>query len=128
MRIASVNDPVKTNAVWVGGDYLNVSFMFNYGGVQPHAINLVKNMLDESSSTKQHRTGVSAQTRMIANNIKFYEGFVCFDLRPFACLENTDSVKLSVKVKEFIGETTYDVILQVQSRHRELATEMPIYL
>jgi len=36
------NDPVKTNAVWVGGDYLNVSFMFNYGGVQPHAINLVK--------------------------------------------------------------------------------------
>src|SRR3546814_5796885 len=44
------NDPVKANAVWVGGDYLNVSFMFNYGGSQPHAVNLVKNSLSSGTS------------------------------------------------------------------------------
>ena len=26
----------------VGSDFLNVDFFFNYGGVKPHAINLVK--------------------------------------------------------------------------------------
>lgn len=118
------NDPVKTNAVWVGGDYLNVSFMFNYGGVQPHAINLVKNMLDESSSTNN----IELEFRHNSYNsqqYKFYEGFVCFDLRPLR-VENTDSVKLSVKVKEFIGETTYDVIYKYNHGIAELATEMPI--
>ena len=37
------NDPLKINAMWVGGDYLNVSFMFNFGGMRPHSINLVEN-------------------------------------------------------------------------------------
>src|SRR5690554_3577490 len=63
------NDPVKANAVWVGGDYLNVSFMFNYGGIQPHAINLVKNTLSSQISPDainlefRHNAYQSAQTR-----------------------------------------------------------------
>ncbi|MFA6794436.1 MAG: NigD-like protein, partial [Proteiniphilum sp.] len=118
------NDPVKTNAVWVGGDYLNISFMFNYGGVQPHAINLVKNTLVESSSSQstvlefRHNSYQSQQS-------KLYEGFVCFDLRPLR-VENADSVKLSVKVKEHARETTYDVIYRYNDAVAELATEMPI--
>lgn len=118
------NDPVKTNAVWVGGDYLNISFMFNYGGVQPHAINLVNNKLVESSSSQstmlefRHNSYQSQQS-------KLYEGFVCFDLRPLR-VENADSVKLSVKVKEHARETTYDVIYRYNDAVAELATEMPI--
>ncbi len=50
------DDPIKPNAVWVGGDYLNVSFMFNYGGVKPHAINLVENTLSPWDITRCHRT------------------------------------------------------------------------
>src|SRR5690606_5915087 len=75
------NDPVKANAVWVGGDYLNVSFMFNYGGIQPHAINLVKNRLTAETSPEaidlefRHNAYQSTES-------KLYEGFVCFDLKP----------------------------------------------
>lgn len=118
------NDPIKTNAVWVGGDYLNISFMFNYGGVQPHAINLVQNKLNGSSSANfaelefRHNSYDSQQS-------KLYEGFVCFDLRPFR-VENADSVKLFIKVKELTGETTYDVTYRYNHGIAELATEMPI--
>ncbi|SFK86427.1 NigD-like protein [Proteiniphilum acetatigenes] len=103
------NDPVKVKDIWVGGDYLNVSFLFNYGGVRPHLINLVENTLsDETSSDAidlefRHNAYQSPQT-------KLYEGFVCFDLKPFRT-DDADSVNLSIKVKGWNGETTtYDVV------------------
>ena len=118
------NDPVKANAVWVGGDYLNVSFMFNYGGIQPHAINLVKNTLSSEISPDainlefRHNAYQSPQT-------KLYEGFVCFDLKPFRVM-NSDSAKLSVKVKGWSGETTYDVVYRYNQASVVARTEMPI--
>ncbi len=118
------NDPVKANAVWVGGDYLNVSFMFNYGGVKPHAINLVKNSLASGTSSDaidlefRHNSYDSQRD-------KLYEGFVCFDLKPLRD-NNADSVKLSVSVKEKTKEITYDVIYRYNQAVQEAATEMPI--
>ncbi|MDR2815375.1 MAG: NigD-like protein [Proteiniphilum sp.] len=118
------NDPVKAKAVWVGGDYLNVSFMFNYGGVKPHAINLVKNTLSDEASPDaidlefRHNSYQSAQTR-------FYEGFICFDLKPFR-VDDADSVNLSIKVKEWSGETTYDVVYRYNQPAMEATTRMPI--
>lgn len=118
------NDPVKTNAVWVGGDYLNVSFMFNYGGIQPHAVNLVKNSLSSGSSDAvislafHHNAYGSTQS-------KLYEGFVCFDLKPFQAV-NTDSVKLSIQVKEWTGDTTYDVVYRYNQAAVQTQSEMPI--
>ena len=118
------NDPMKTNAVRVGGDYLNVSFMFNYGGVRPHAINLVKNKLTPHPSDDvielelRHNAYGSSST-------KLYEGFVCFDLRP---LQNskTDSVKLSIKTKGWDGDITYDVTYKYNQVLDNALTEMPI--
>lgn len=118
------NDPVKANAVWVGGDYLNVSFMFNYGGVQPHAINLVKNTLspDETPGV----TGLEFRHNAYGSESeRLYEGFVCFDLKPLR-VNDTDSVKLSVKVKEMTGETTYDVVYRYNQAAPEAISEMPI--
>lgn len=118
------NDPVKSNAVWVGGDYLNVSFMFNYGGVQPHAINLVKNSLSTVSSDDaidlefRHNAYQSDRT-------KLFEGFVCFDLKPLRS-STTDSVLLSVKVKEWDKDVTYDVIYRYNDASVNTRTEMPI--
>jgi hypothetical protein len=115
---------VKANAVWVGGDYLNVSFMFNYGGVKPHAINLVKNSLASGTSSDaidlefRHNSYDSQRD-------KLYEGFVCFDLKPLRD-NNADSVKLSVSVKEKTKEITYDVIYRYNQAVQEAATEMPI--
>ncbi|MCE5204621.1 MAG: NigD-like protein [Porphyromonadaceae bacterium] len=118
------NDPVKANAVWVGGDYLNVSFMFNYGGVRPHAINLVMDKLSPDSTSGaidlafRHNSYDSQKD-------KLYEGFVCFDLKPLRD-ENSDSVRLSVRVKEETKDITYDVVYRYNQKTQEAVTEMPI--
>ena len=118
------NDPVKANAMWVGGDYLNVSFMFNYGGMQPHAINLVHNQLEPGSDSKT----INLEFRHNAyysHSSKLYEGFVCFDLRPLR-VENADSVKLSIKVKEWTGNKIYDVVYRYNQQTGTTRAEMPI--
>lgn len=118
------NDPVKANAMWVGGDYLNVSFMFNYGGMQPHAINLVDNQLEPGSDSKT----INLEFRHNAyysHSSKLYEGFVCFDLRPLR-VENADSVKLSIKVKEWTGNKIYDVVYRYNQQTGTTRAEMPI--
>lgn len=118
------NDPVRANSVWVGGDYLNVSFMFNYGGVKPHAVNLVKNTLSADPSPEairlefRHNSYQSAATRL-------YEGFVCFNLKPFR-VNDADSVKLSVRFKEWSGETTYDVVYRYNQPATGTSASMPI--
>ncbi len=118
------NDPVKANAMWVGGDFLNVSFMFNYGGIQPHAINLVDNQLEPGSDSKT----INLEFRHNAYNSsssKLYEGFVCFNLKPLR-VENADSVKLSIKVKEWTGNKKYDVVYRYNQSTGTTRTEMPI--
>lgn len=119
------HDPVKINDMWVGGDYLNISFMFNYGGVKPHAINLVTNMLSSYASPDavdlefRHNAYESEQT-------KLFEGFVCFDLKPFR-IENADSVKFAIKVKEWEGEKIYDVVYRYdQAALTQTSVERPI--
>lgn len=118
------NDPVKANAIWVGGDYLNVSFMFNYGGIQPHAINLVRNRLNPETSTGtinlefRHNAYQSCQT-------KLYEGFVCFDLKPFR-VNDADSVQLSIRLNGWNEDITYDVVYKYNQPSVETRAEMPI--
>ncbi|MFA7155144.1 MAG: NigD-like protein [Proteiniphilum sp.] len=118
------NDPVKANAVWVGGDYLNVSFMFNYGGVKPHAINLVKNTL----TTDEKEDSIDLEFRHNAyqsQETRFYEGFVCFDLKPLRS-SVADSVNLAVKVKLKEGSVTYDLVYRYDQPAINSRTEMPI--
>lgn len=118
------NDPVKANAIWVGGDYLNVSFMFNYGGVKPHAINLVKNSL--SSEASSDATGLEFRHNAYHSAVtKLYEGFACFDLKPFR-VNDADSVQLSIKVKGWNEDTTYDVVYRYNQPSVETRAEMPI--
>lgn len=125
------NDPIKTNAIWVGGDYLNVSFHFNYGGERPHFINLVENktsaeIKDVIEVELRHNSFESQAERL-------YEGFICFDLKPLR-QNDVDSVKLSVKVKEWSEETEnntkeiiYDVVYRYnRSRNVQATTEMPM--
>lgn len=126
------NDPIKTNAVWVGGDYLNISFHFNYGGNVPHFINLVENKISPDSNKDilelelRHNSFDSQSTRL-------YEGFVCFDLKPLQ-QNDTDSIKLSVKVNEWselsdsnTNEITYDVIYRYnRPKNVESTVDMPI--
>lgn len=102
------HDPVKINAVWVGGDYLNVDFMFNHGGIRPHAINLVENPLSSHATPG----AVDLEFRHNAynsSNSRLSEGFVCFNLKPLQNRES-DSVKLTIKVKDWDAEKKYTVV------------------
>ena len=119
------NNPVKINEAWVGNDYLNIDFMFNYGGTRPHAINLVINPSypDATPNTIdlefRHNAYGSSSTR-------FYEGFVCFDLKPLQ-RPDVDSVKLAIKAKEGNEEKTYRVVYRYnQAALRNIIAETPI--
>ena len=125
------NDPVKANEMWVGGDYLNVSFMFNYGGVRPHTINLVNNKLSSGINNEsielefRHNAFGSEESRL-------YEGFICFDLKPLR-VNNADSVKISIKVLEWADdssketkETIHNVIYRYNQPTTQARVEMPI--
>lgn len=120
------NDPVRVNAIWVGGDYLNVDFMFNYGGIRPHAINLVNNMLKESPSEPNVIELEFRHNAYGSNETTLYEGFVCFDLTPFR-VNDVDSVAISVKIKEWGNEKTYDLVYRYnQASLSQAITQVPI--
>ena len=119
------HDPVKINEVWVGNDYLNIDFMFNYGGIRPHAINLVADSLYPNSVPDtlelefRHNAYGSSSPR-------FYEGFVCFDLKPLQRAD-TDSVQLAVKAKDEDGEKIFNVVYRYnQAALQNKIAETPI--
>lgn len=119
------NDPVTVNAIWVGSDYLNVDFMFNHGGIRPHAINLVDNPL--SSNTTSNAIDLEFRHNAYdSSNTKLYEGFVCFDLKPLQ-RPDVDSVKLAIKVKDLDEEKTYNVVYRYnQATLQNTIAETPI--
>lgn len=102
------NDPVKVNDMWISNDFLNVDFMFNYGGVRPHAINLVRNALDPYPADGKIHLEFRHNAYQSANS-QLYQGFVCFDLRPFKT-NASDSVSLSIKVLDWDGEKDYELV------------------
>ncbi|HBG40465.1 MAG TPA: hypothetical protein DDW85_03490 [Porphyromonadaceae bacterium] len=103
------NDPIQIHDIWVGGDYLNVDFFFNYGkGEKPHAVNMVKNTLSSEATLN----GVDLEFRHNAYNSassKLYRGFVSFNLKPLQRTD-VDSVVISVKVKDWAEEKNYEVV------------------
>jgi len=101
------NDPVEVNKMWIGNDYLNVDFLFNYGGIRPHAINLVENSIDPSPEDGKVHLEFRHNSFNSPSNHK-YNGFVCFNLESLRT-NNADSVVLSVKVNEWDGTRTYDL-------------------
>jgi len=102
------DDPVTINEAWVGNDYLNIDFMFNYGGVRPHSINLVIDSLhpDVTPDTLELEFRHNAYGSL---SPRLYEGFVCFDLKPLQRTD-TDSVQLTIKAKEGNGAKIFNVV------------------
>lgn len=126
------HDPVRINHIWVGGDYLNVSFMFNYGGVRPHAINLVENMLSPEADGDAIELEFRHNSYESPNEERLYEGFVCFDLKPMRTNE-ADSVALSIAVREWANDAIddvetkiYDVVYRYNQPAATTRTEIPI--
>ena len=101
------NDPIEINEMWIGSDYLNVDFLFNYGGIRPHAVNLVENSLQPSPEDGKIHLEFRHNSYQSHTSQKF-NGFVCFNLKQFQ-VNDADSVNLSIKVQEWDGVKTYDL-------------------
>jgi hypothetical protein len=118
------HDPIRVNEMWAGGDFLNISFMFNWSGTRPHLLNLVENSTAGNTSTDvielefRHNAYGSTATRAL-------EGFVCFDLRPFQ-IEGQNEVKFAIKVKEPAGERIIDVVYRYNRAVPEATANMPM--
>lgn len=102
------NDPVKVNQFWIGDNYLNVSFSFNYGGVRPHAINMVQNKMEGNDNPEvlelefRHNSYDSPSNRL-------FDGFAAFDLRPFR-VEGKDSIRITIKYTDWKGEQVHEMV------------------
>ncbi|MDD2474543.1 MAG: NigD-like protein [Dysgonamonadaceae bacterium] len=115
------NDPIKVYDFWIGDNYLNVSFAFNYGGVKPHAINMVLN------KTVDIEDGNTLEFEFRHNSYEspfneLFDGFASFDLRPFK-EEDRDSVPITIKYKNWDGDKSYELMYKYNSLNRN-ATNM----
>lgn len=113
------NDPVRINEFWIGNHYLNANFSFNYGGVRPHAINMVQNLQeanedDDNSILKlefRHNSYNSQSDRL-------FNGFASFDLKPFR-QEDRDSIPINIKVKDWKGEQEYKLMYRYKGANND---------
>ena len=121
------NDPVGINHMWIGNNFLNIDFMFNFGGVKPHAINLVNNTIDPNTDEEivelefRHNSYNSSSNRLV-------EGLVSFDLRPLQ-KNDTDSITLAIKVKELDKESTFRLVYKYNNLGAENSSvETPVFV
>lgn len=119
------NDPVQVNEFWIGDNYLNVSFSFNYGGIKPHAINMVQNKMDGNPDTDQlelefrHNSYNSPRSTL-------YDGFACFDLRPFR-VEGKDSIPIFIKYTDWQGEQVVELMYKYNDLNKtKMQLSIPI--
>ena len=103
------NDAVRINQFWIGNDYLNTSFLFNYGGVRPHAINLVQNKIMSGEDNAEVLELELRHNSFNSQSNRLYEGLACFDLKPFR-EEGKDSIPIKILVKDWDGEKEYNVM------------------
>jgi hypothetical protein len=117
------NDPVKINDMWIGNHYLNVDFLFNYGGIRPHAINLVENSLIPDPQDGKIHLEFRHNAYGSTNN-RLYNGLVCFDLKPYQN-SSTDSVTFAIKVLDWNtrDDVTYDIVYKYGVNSTENATK-----
>ncbi|WP_280778973.1 NigD-like protein [Parabacteroides sp. PM5-20] len=96
-------DPVNIENIWIGDGYLNVLFVFNYGGQETHFVNLLKDKKEEDLYSVEFRH--NAYNDPARTGVR---GIVCFDLRDLPDTEG-ETVKLKIRVNTFDGEKIYEL-------------------
>lgn len=120
------NDPIKFNHIWIANDFLNIDFMFNYGGIRPHFINLVENEIDKLSEDDVVELEFRHNSYGSTNIDRLTEGLVSFNLKPLQ-RSDANSINIRIKVKEFDKESTYDIEYEYSDESSKSAqTETPV--
>lgn len=94
------HDPIRIHDVWIANDFLNIGFLFNYSGIRPHAINLVKNQITQETNGEEVVELEFRHNAFNGGSNRLFDGLVCFNLRPIR-RKNIDSVKLRITYKDF---------------------------
>lgn len=110
------NDPIKVNEFWIGDNYINASFSFNYGGIKPHAINMVRNTMIDDTDENVLELEFRHNTYNSTNNALFH-GFACFDLKPFR-QNDKDSIAIIIKAKDWDSEKTFELMYKYNDMNK----------
>lgn len=111
------NDPIRLNDLWIGNNYLNTAFSFNFSGQKPHAINMVQNTTDNNDTEVLELEFRHNSFNSSSNNL--YDGFASFDLKPFR-QEGKDSIPIIVKVKEWDGEKEFKLMYKYNELNKDM--------
>ena len=102
------NDPVRVNDLWIGNDYLNTAFSFNYNGMRPHAINIVENKMLTGNDVGVLELELRHNSYNSMSSTLF-NGFASFYLKPFR-VDGEDSIPIKVIVKDYDGDKEYELM------------------
>ena len=115
------NDPAYIEDMWIGGNYLNVQFVFSIPYENPHRVSLVKNMTkeplidDEGYLLLEYRYNNQDDVSNYGRR-----SFVSFNLGEYAPGTNTDLVIKGIKVKiNSIKNGERDIVFDYNSTDAE---------
>lgn len=97
------HDPIKVYSIWEGGDYLNISFGFNTGGIESHMINLVSAEPDLSGDEDIVKLEFRHNQKGDPEHYPS-KGYASFSLIPYK-ISGRDKVTIELAWKDFGGET-----------------------
>ena len=99
------NDPVDIDEIWVGGNYLNVSFRY-YGDKVNHLFSMVRNsMLPPATDGKIHlefRQNAFNERYIIQN-----KGIISFDLKDFTNTLPSGNIQMVIEAKNYTGNVMH---------------------
>jgi hypothetical protein len=103
------NDPVDIDEIWVGGNYLNVSFTY-YGDKVKHLFSMVKNsLLPAAADGKTH-----LEFRQNAYNERYIiqnKDIISFDLKDYTSTLPTGNIQMVIEAKNYTGNVMrYELI------------------
>lgn len=99
------NDPIKILDLWTGDHFLNIHFGYNTAGEKAHAINLVRNKIEQTPTPSNETIELEFRHNANGDPQKYgAKNYAAFDLKPFQS-ENKDSINFIVKVLDFNNET-----------------------
>lgn len=95
------DDPIKILSIWTGDNFLNIRFGYNAGGEEVHAINLVRNKLNQATTTEDGTVVLEFRHNANGDPQKYgVNNYAAFYLKPFQ-VQNKDSVNFMIRVIEF---------------------------
>lgn len=98
------NDPIDVDEIWVGGNYLNVSFSF-YGDKLQHLFSLVKNTTLTPSTDGMVHLELRHNAYEDLPKVQT-KAIISFDLKAFANSINSSNVQMVIEAKNYTGNVT----------------------